>query len=451
MTISSETRKVQYTGNGATTVLAFSFKVFSTADVYVVLTSTIDVDVVQVLTTDYTVSLNADQDASPGGSVTMLTAPPTGYVTTISSDIAYLQETDLTNQGGFYPRVISNALDRLTIFCQQLAGAIALSLRMPFSTPSTFNSELPIPAANEYLMFNAAADGFTSGPIVVSSSGTASVNYYTDSGTANAYVLTPGPGTVAPDAYYTGMIVEFVTNNENTGASTINVNGLGNKAIGFGFGDSTAIGAKTIMKCEYVGARYVVNRLMYDGTRFAPCTMANNFSADGIRLGAKASLSSTSLMFGDSASSYFSEQLSSYSVVGQYVNSDTTKNFAYTWSNDLFNGYMSGSTSGTNPVYEITKTTGYFSTLSSTSVQTKALEWTTSTVTATVAFTSPVITSANIKSTGIMEFASYAKASLPVATTAARMIYVTDEVGGAVMAFSDGTNWRRVTDRAIVS
>jgi hypothetical protein len=31
------------------------------------------------------------------------------------------------------------------------------------------------------------------------------------------------------------------------------------------------------------------------------------------------------------------------------------------------------------------------------------------------------------------------------------MIFVLDEVGGAVPAFSDGTNWRRVTDRAIVS
>jgi hypothetical protein len=31
------------------------------------------------------------------------------------------------------------------------------------------------------------------------------------------------------------------------------------------------------------------------------------------------------------------------------------------------------------------------------------------------------------------------------------LIYVSDEVGGAVPAFSDGTNWRRVTDRAIVS
>jgi hypothetical protein len=32
-----------------------------------------------------------------------------------------------------------------------------------------------------------------------------------------------------------------------------------------------------------------------------------------------------------------------------------------------------------------------------------------------------------------------------------KWIFVTDETGGAVPAFTDGTNWRRCTDRAVVS
>lgn len=44
----------------------------------------------------------------------------------------------------------------------------------------------------------------------------------------------------------------------------------------------------------------------------------------------------------------------------------------------------------------------------------------------------------------------YTVATLP-AQGAGKLIYVTDESGGAVPAFSDGTDWRRVTDRAIVS
>ncbi len=46
--------------------------------------------------------------------------------------------------------------------------------------------------------------------------------------------------------------------------------------------------------------------------------------------------------------------------------------------------------------------------------------------------------------------ASYTVATLPTVVTGG-LIYVSDESGGAVLAFSDGTNWRRVTDRAIVS
>lgn len=30
------------------------------------------------------------------------------------------------------------------------------------------------------------------------------------------------------------------------------------------------------------------------------------------------------------------------------------------------------------------------------------------------------------------------------------IVYVSDAAGGAVTAFSDGTNWRRMTDRTIV-
>lgn len=53
--------------------------------------------------------------------------------------------------------------------------------------------------------------------------------------------------------------------------------------------------------------------------------------------------------------------------------------------------------------------------------------------------------------TGRLACESYTVATLPSASTAAQIIYVSDEAGGATLAFSDGTNWRRVTDRAIVS
>ena len=50
-----------------------------------------------------------------------------------------------------------------------------------------------------------------------------------------------------------------------------------------------------------------------------------------------------------------------------------------------------------------------------------------------------------------VQLTSYLVASLPSVTTAGGLIFVSDETGGAVPAFSDGTNWRRVSDRVIVS
>lgn len=46
---------------------------------------------------------------------------------------------------------------------------------------------------------------------------------------------------------------------------------------------------------------------------------------------------------------------------------------------------------------------------------------------------------------------AYAVADVPPATTPGQLIFVANETGGATVAFSDGTNWRRLQDRAIVS
>ena len=61
-----------------------------------------------------------------------------------------------------------------------------------------------------------------------------------------------------------------------------------------------------------------------------------------------------------------------------------------------------------------------------------------------------------IGSEGALTVRGFSVAGLPDptdfgGTTFSSLIYVSDESGGATIAFSDGTNWRRVTDNAIVS
>ena len=59
-------------------------------------------------------------------------------------------------------------------------------------------------------------------------------------------------------------------------------------------------------------------------------------------------------------------------------------------------------------------------------------------------------TTFEVQDDGVAVFNTFTVATLP-SQVAGGFIYVSDETGGATMAFSDGTNWRRVQDRAVVA
>ncbi|MHA2388099.1 MAG: beta strand repeat-containing protein [Candidatus Hodarchaeales archaeon] len=61
-------------------------------------------------------------------------------------------------------------------------------------------------------------------------------------------------------------------------------------------------------------------------------------------------------------------------------------------------------------------------------------------------------TTFEVRDDGVSIFKSFTVTEVgSLSAVAGGFIYVSDETGGATMAFSDGTNWRRVQDRAIVS
>ena len=89
--------------------------------------------------------------------------------------------------------------------------------------------------------------------------------FFTDSGTANAYVLTPVSPFKSPvssgagEGYFNGMIIIFRAGNANSGASTINVNSAGVKNLKKADGTDVATG--DILTTRDVSFRY-------DGTNF---------------------------------------------------------------------------------------------------------------------------------------------------------------------------------------
>jgi hypothetical protein len=140
MTISSNNRKAgPYVGNGTASVFPFAFKIFQASDLEVVrLNVSTSVETILELTTDYTVTLNSDQDSNPGGSITLVAgALASGFNLVITSDLENLQPTDLTNQGGFYPDVINDALDRATIQIQQLQEQTDRAIKVPITNPTS--------------------------------------------------------------------------------------------------------------------------------------------------------------------------------------------------------------------------------------------------------------------------------------------------------------------------
>lgn len=126
-----------YTCNGSTTVYPFSFKVFQASDVLVVQTSSAAVETILALNVDYTVALNANQDSNPGGSITTTATWATGNLITIGSQVASTQSVTLTNTGGFYPQVLNDALDRVTILVQQLQEIGTRTVTVPISSTTT--------------------------------------------------------------------------------------------------------------------------------------------------------------------------------------------------------------------------------------------------------------------------------------------------------------------------
>lgn len=203
MTVPSTARRAgPFLGNGVTTSFPFTFKTFAAADLRVIKTSTIGVESVLVLASDYTVSLNPDQDTSPGGTITYpVSGSPlaTGEKLTMLSQLAYEQTTDLLGGGAFNARVIEDTFDRTVIQTQQLLELIDRCVTVPVSSGAS--AALPTPEALQVLGWNAAGDALTnfdvSDFLTVAGSSGFSTQTFSGTGAQTAFTLTQNPGAIA--------------------------------------------------------------------------------------------------------------------------------------------------------------------------------------------------------------------------------------------------------------
>jgi hypothetical protein len=200
MTISSENRKSgPFLGTGAVTEYPFDFTVFSAEDLIIVVADVSGAESTLVLSADYTVVLNGNQDSTPGGTVVLADPLADDFRLVITSGIEALQPTDLTNQGGFYPRVVTRSLDRLTILVQQLKERMSRAVVSPISSGQSgqdYLDDLSIGLGAQAATAAVAEVGeqleVLSNRTDVLEGSALLLNHRGDWATATAYVYTPG-------------------------------------------------------------------------------------------------------------------------------------------------------------------------------------------------------------------------------------------------------------------
>lgn len=128
MAIEDVARRVTYTGNGSQTDFPFSFVVFNAETDILVRQKIGDAFEVAVPSSDFSVTLNADQASNPGGKVTMNVAPSNGVAIAILSNVAYEQTMELTTHDGFDPRTLNKNADRIVAQIQQLKEGLSRAI-----------------------------------------------------------------------------------------------------------------------------------------------------------------------------------------------------------------------------------------------------------------------------------------------------------------------------------
>jgi hypothetical protein len=184
--INNVTRRVVYAAS-TTGPYNFTFEILAAGDIAVYRDDTL-----LVLTTDYTVTINAN-----GTGFVTLTATPTGATQiAIVGNRTISRTTDFVTGGDFFANTLNDELDQQTIFAQQNAEGLGRALQAPQTDPTTINMTLPgrTTRANKYLSFDTNGNP-------TASAGAPNTLYY---GSASSDPTTRPDGTsrVAGDLYY---------------------------------------------------------------------------------------------------------------------------------------------------------------------------------------------------------------------------------------------------------
>ena len=283
----------QYTASAGQTVFPYTFLASDEDDLQVSKNGT-----VLTITLDYTVS---GVGSTSGGDVTFVSPASDGDPVTIRRNMSFDRETDYQDSGNFQAETVNNDFNRLWQAAQELRGNNDFVLQVnqnddttdvnfPFYIPDKSDRAgkslgfdvngnavavdiLQAGTSDSTLIFYTTVEGDVTSVSFMLNSYELSVRnnriYGTDSGAANAYVLTNILGLVGT-AYLPGSIIYFVPANNNTGASTVNVEGLGLRDLKTATGGALPSGFLDTSRGLYA--------FTYTGTEYRFLTCATTFN-----------------------------------------------------------------------------------------------------------------------------------------------------------------------------
>ena len=179
MSLSNANNRNDYVGNGSVDTYNYTFRIFDEDDIEVIVRDTSDVETVLTKTTHYSVtgvgSVNGGTIPLVNGAFDWIDAEgdlKVDYVLTIRRVIPLVQETDIRNQGAFFPEIHEDQFDKLVMIDQQQQDELDRSLKLPVTVnPNSFSGVLPAslvgnPGAS--IIVNPTGDGLDAGPTLVS-------------------------------------------------------------------------------------------------------------------------------------------------------------------------------------------------------------------------------------------------------------------------------------------
>ena len=163
MTVTTTTATKAFTGDGSTTDFAYNFKILASSDltVYLRLIASPYTETLQTETTHYSVAGVGD---AGGGTVTMVTAPPTTDQLILLRAVPQTQLTDYTANDAFPAETHEEALDRLAMIVQDQQETLDRTLKVSKTVTDLTTPEFSDPAAaraDKFLAFDGDGDELT--------------------------------------------------------------------------------------------------------------------------------------------------------------------------------------------------------------------------------------------------------------------------------------------------